>query len=110
MDADDLSTPARLALRRRADGSLDDVVVRDVQMFRAEMLDEGRLWLCCYLPGTAVDRIGSLSRWSPVATGSSLKSSRRQPVWCPPTKLASADPFQSVLMGVASADTALDHQ
>jgi hypothetical protein len=56
MDADDLSTPARLALRRRADGSLDDVVVRDVQMFRAEMLDDGRLWLCCYLPGTEVDR------------------------------------------------------
>jgi hypothetical protein len=56
MDADDLSTPARLALRRRADGSLDDVVVRDVQMFRAEILDDGRLWLCCYLPGTAVDQ------------------------------------------------------
>lgn len=50
---------ARLALRRRADGSLDDVVVRDVQIFRAEMLDDGRLRLCCYLPGTGVvqDRI-----------------------------------------------------
>jgi hypothetical protein len=56
MDTDDLSAPAQLALRRRADGSLDDVVVRDVQMFRAEMLDDGRLWLCCYLPGTGVDQ------------------------------------------------------
>jgi len=53
---DDPSAPVRLVLRRRADGSLDDVVGRDAQMFRAEMLDDGRLWLCCYLPGTGVDQ------------------------------------------------------
>jgi hypothetical protein len=35
--------------------SLDDVVVRDVSMFRAELLDPGRLWLACYLPGTGID-------------------------------------------------------
>lgn len=34
-------------------------MVSDVSMFRAEMLDRGRLWLACYLPGTGVqgDRI-----------------------------------------------------
>lgn len=36
-----------------------DVVVNDVSMFRAEMLDRRRLWLACYLPGTgtAGDRV-----------------------------------------------------
>lgn len=45
----------RMALRTTDDGSLDDVVVRQVSMFRAEMLDSDRLWLCCYLPGTGAD-------------------------------------------------------
>lgn len=43
-------TPA-IALRRAASrgGELDDVVVKGVDMFRAEILDAGTLWLCCYL-------------------------------------------------------------
>lgn len=28
---------------------LDDVYVKDVKMFRAEMMDEGVLWMRCYL-------------------------------------------------------------
>ena len=49
----------RIALRRDDDDLLDDVVVRQVSMFRAEMLDSDHLWLCCYLPGTGVpsDRV-----------------------------------------------------
>lgn len=27
---------------------MDDVVVEDVEMFRAEQMDDGHLWLCCY--------------------------------------------------------------
>jgi hypothetical protein len=45
----------RMALRTTGDGSLDDVVVRQVSIFRAEMLDSDRLWLCCYLPGTGAE-------------------------------------------------------
>jgi hypothetical protein len=52
MGNDDL---ARMALRRAANGWLDDGVVQDVSMVHAEMLDSGRLWLCCYLSGTGVD-------------------------------------------------------
>ena len=44
-----------MALRRTDDNLLDDVFVRQVSMFRAEMLDSDRLWLCCYLPGTGID-------------------------------------------------------
>jgi hypothetical protein len=48
------STPRwRMALRREQ--GLDDVVVNDVEMFRAEMLSPSHLWLACYLPGTGVD-------------------------------------------------------
>lgn len=61
---------ARLVLRRAGDGSLDDVVVRDVSMFRAEVLDEGRLWLCCYLDGTGVD--GDRVTFEVVARGDRL--------------------------------------
>lgn len=46
----------RIALRRTADGLLDDVVVRQVSMFRAETLGSDRLWLCCYLPATGMER------------------------------------------------------
>lgn len=42
----------RLALRPDDTGALDDVVVRDVDMFRAELMDDDSLWMCCYLPGT----------------------------------------------------------
>lgn len=45
----------RIALRPDADGTLDDVVVADVSLFRAEMMDEQSLWLCCYPPGTGVE-------------------------------------------------------
>ncbi len=53
-------TQPRMALRPLAAGGLDDVVVRDVSMFRAELLNETTLWLACYLPGTGVvdDRVG----------------------------------------------------
>jgi hypothetical protein len=50
-----LAPDERMALRHDDDDLLDDVVVRRVSMFRAEMLDSDHLWLCCYLPGTGVD-------------------------------------------------------
>jgi len=51
---EDRTPGSRLALRTDH-GRLDDVVVTDVSMFRAELLDPSRLWLACYLPGTGVD-------------------------------------------------------
>lgn len=42
----------RIALRNDAKDRLDDVVVKDVSMFRAEMMSTKELWLCCYFPGT----------------------------------------------------------
>lgn len=45
----------RLALRNDSKGELDDVFVRDVSMFRAEMMSDKELWLCCYLDGTGVE-------------------------------------------------------
>lgn len=42
----------RIALHPDDEGALDDVVVRDVSMFRAEMMDNTTLWMCCYLAGT----------------------------------------------------------
>ena len=44
-----------MALRQGSNGSLDDVFVNQVDMFRAELLDSRRLWLCCYLPNTGVE-------------------------------------------------------
>ena len=41
----------RIALRPDDDGELDDVVVKDVEMFRAERMDNRSLWMCCYLTG-----------------------------------------------------------
>lgn len=41
-----------MVLRRDQNDALDDVVVRDVSMFRAEVLSPGHLWLCCYLRGS----------------------------------------------------------
>jgi hypothetical protein len=41
----------RIALRPDDHGELDDVVVNDVSMFRAEMMDGRSLWMCCYLEG-----------------------------------------------------------
>ena len=55
MPTDDSAPGFRLALRSPVDGFLDDVVVNDVSMFRAEMLSETHLWLACYLPGTGVE-------------------------------------------------------
>lgn len=42
----------RIALRPDSEGALDDVVVNDVSMFRAEMMDDKTLWMCCYFPGS----------------------------------------------------------
>ena len=47
--------PYRIALRPDQDGYLDDVVVKDVSMFRMEDMGDW-WWLCCYLAGTD-DRI-----------------------------------------------------
>ena len=44
-----------IALRPTDDGSLDDVVVSPVRMFRAEMMDEGELWMACYV-GSSTDQ------------------------------------------------------
>lgn len=30
---------------------MDDIVVRDVEMFRAEQMDDDTWWVCCYLAG-----------------------------------------------------------
>jgi hypothetical protein len=35
---------------RDDDLGLDDVVVKDVEMFRMERMSETSAWLCCYLP------------------------------------------------------------
>lgn len=50
----DLPEAYRIALRPDREDSdlLDDVVVKDVSMFRAEMMDDRSLWMCCYFPGT----------------------------------------------------------
>lgn len=34
---------------RHDDLGLDDVVVKDVSMFRMERMDDDHVWLCCYL-------------------------------------------------------------
>ena len=61
--------PARIVLR--GDPELDDVFVEGVSMFRAEMLDQGRLWIACYLPGTGVD--GDRITFEVVARGRRLE-------------------------------------
>jgi hypothetical protein len=48
-----VSAPSQIALCRAGPSDatyLDDVVVKGVEMFRAEILDAKTLWLCCYLP------------------------------------------------------------
>ena len=56
----------RLALRPWEPGGdrLDDIVVREVSMFRAEMMTPQVLWMSCDLPGTGVDgdRVGFMVR------------------------------------------------
>jgi hypothetical protein len=54
MGTNDQTSP-RMALRRGGGGALDDVFVREVSTFRAEVLDQRRLWMCCYLEGTGVE-------------------------------------------------------
>ena len=44
-----MSELPQIALRRHRDGTLDDTVVTGVSMFRAEVLHDDCLWLCCYL-------------------------------------------------------------
>lgn len=40
-----------------ADTLLDDIVVNDVPMFRAEQMDTTVWWVCCYLDNDTHDRI-----------------------------------------------------
>lgn len=49
-----MSIKDRIALRPDREDSelLDDVVVQDVSIFRAEMMDDKSLWLACYFPDT----------------------------------------------------------
>lgn len=55
----------RIALRPDVDGEdplnprtlMDDIVVRDVAMFRAEQMDVHSWWVCCYLNNDSQDRI-----------------------------------------------------
>lgn len=42
----------RIALRPDDSGQLDDTVVKGVSMFRAEIMDNNTLWMCCYLEGS----------------------------------------------------------
>jgi hypothetical protein len=43
-------TEYRIALRTDDDDRLDDVVVNDVSCFRAEIMDDKQLFMCCYFP------------------------------------------------------------
>jgi hypothetical protein len=55
----------RIALRPDVDGEdpyspdtlMDDIVVKDVKMFRAEQMDTHEWWVCCYLDDETADRI-----------------------------------------------------
>lgn len=42
--------PVGDVFRHDDQGELDDVVVRDVEMFRLEYMDTRGVWLCCYKP------------------------------------------------------------
>lgn len=66
-----MADEARLSLLRAGGDQLDDVSVSDVSMFRAEMLDSGHLWLCCYLPGTGVE--GDRVTFEVIARGKRLE-------------------------------------
>jgi hypothetical protein len=68
----------RIAPRMNS-GKLDDVVVNDVELFRAEIMDSDTLWMCCYLQGTGVpnDRIVFWARANAAAWSSSLAKSPR---------------------------------
>jgi len=44
----------RIALRRHDDADpdlMDDVVINDVSMVRAEQMDHNSWWVCCYMAG-----------------------------------------------------------
>lgn len=43
------SEPSYQIALRHDDLGLDDVVVKDVEMFRMERMDEDYVWLACYL-------------------------------------------------------------
>jgi hypothetical protein len=36
---------------------MDDIVVKDVKMFRAEQMDSGSWWVCCYLDDAGDERL-----------------------------------------------------
>ena len=44
-------TTPRIAIRPDDDGSVDDVVIRDVSMFRLERLGDHLWWMRCHLDG-----------------------------------------------------------
>lgn len=54
----------RIALRphHEIEGAEDDIVVKDVEMFRMEQMDRRVWWACCYFPGTE-ERIAWDIRW-----------------------------------------------
>ena len=49
-----MSDDYRIALRpdHLDDDHLDDIVVRDVSMFRAELMDDRSMWMCCFMAGS----------------------------------------------------------
>lgn len=55
---------ARVELRDDTDGCLDDVVVRDVPMFRLERMSRNQWWGCCYLDVESLDRVDFWFQWS----------------------------------------------
>lgn len=63
-----MSAEPRIALRpfhhdpTRNPADMDDIYVRDVEMFRAEQMDDAHWWMCCYL-GDDTDRISFSVRW-----------------------------------------------
>lgn len=50
--------PPMMELRPDDAGDLDDIVIEDVTMFRAERMDKNAWWVCCYFDnGPKHDRI-----------------------------------------------------
>lgn len=47
----------RIALRPDGDGLLDDIVIKDVSMFRAERMTNTTWWIACYLDNDLGDEI-----------------------------------------------------
>jgi hypothetical protein len=65
----------RIALRDDDNGDLDDVVINDVSMFRAERMDGKSLWMACYFP----DSDEHVTFWVRAKKGKLLFSVTEQP-------------------------------